>query len=63
MAYLEAGFGNFAYADFSGTSNSTDSISSPFFRSVSNMPLKNLSAGIFLLLVCIVAFKAKQAEG
>ena len=34
-----------------------------FSGSVSNIPLKNLSAGIFLLLVCIVAFKAKQAEG
>ena len=32
IAYLEAGLGNFAYADFSGTSNSTDSISSPFLN-------------------------------
>ena len=62
-AYLEAGLGNFAYADFSGTSNSTDSISSPFFKSVSNIPLKNLSEGIFLLFVWIIALSAKQAEG
>ena len=39
------------------------SINSPFFKSVSNIPLKNLSAEIFLLFVCIVAFKAKHAEG
>ena len=37
--------------DTSGILNSINSINSPFFKSVSNIPLKNLSAGIFLLVV------------